>query len=77
MSKSTNFKKLGLRKAKNPGFTKANFSKPEFFTLKDKKDFLYPWKAITKSLILRHFNLKHSIRIEIDALRYAIGQVLS
>ena len=34
-------------------------------------------KAFTKALILRHFDLEYNIRIETDALSYAIGGVLS
>ena len=66
-----------LTKSKKPIFAKANFSRTDFLTTEAKKAFIHLWKAFTKAPILRYFDLKRHIRIETDALGYAIDGVLS
>ncbi len=63
-------------KSKKPYFAKAN-SRTDFLTLGAKKAFIHLRKAFTKALILRHFDLEHHIRIETNALGYAINEVFS
>ncbi len=70
-----------LAKSKKSDLLKANFIKinsfgTDFLTLKAKKTFIHLWKTITKALILKYFDLKYHIQIEIDALGYAISEVL-
>ena len=73
-TKSTKSKKPDLSKA---NFVKDNSSGSDLLTLKAKKAFMHVQKAFTKALILRHFDPKYHICIEIDASGYAIGKVLS
>lgn len=72
----TKFKKSDLAKAKILDFAKVNFFKTYFFTFKAKEVFINLQKAFTKSLILKHFDIKCYICIEIDILEYVIGRVL-
>ena len=48
-----------------------------FLIPKAKKAFTHLQKTFIKAQILHHIDLKHHIHIEIDALRYGIGRVLS
>ncbi len=61
--------------------SKANFAKAnsgtDFLIPGAKEAFIHLQKAFTKALILRHFDPECHIRIETDALGYAIGGVLS
>ena len=50
---------------------------PNFLTSNAKKTFNQLQLAFIRALILQHFDLKSYIWIEIDALGYAIGRVLS
>ena len=50
---------------------------PSFLTPDIKTAFNHLWLAFTKALILWHFDLECHIWIEINALDYAIGDVLS
>ena len=50
---------------------------PIFLTLGAKEVFNHLRQVFTKALILRHFELECHIRIETDALGYAIGRILS
>ena len=52
-------------------------SEAGFFNPKAYLAFTQFRKVFTKALILYHFDLKRYIRIKIDALGYAIGEVLS
>ena len=52
------------------------FSGADFLTSKAKKVFIYLQKSFTKALILKDFDLKCYIRIETNALGYAIDGVL-
>ncbi len=63
-------------KSKKPNFTKAN-SGTDFLTLRAKEAFIHLQKAITKALILKHFDPKRYIWIETNALGYAISEILS
>ncbi len=63
-------------KSKKPNFAKAN-SGTDFLTSGAKKAFIHLQKAFTETPILRHFDLECRIRIETDALGYAIGGILS
>ncbi len=63
-------------KSKKANFTKANFGM-DFLTPRAKKAFIYQRKVFTEALILRHFDPKRHIWIEIDALGYAISGILS
>ena len=68
-----------LVKSKNHDFPK---SRPEeagtgFLTPKARLAFTQLRQAFVKTLILHHFDPKSHIRIETDALGYAIGGVLS
>ena len=49
----------------------------DFLTTGAKKAFIYLQKAFTKAPILRHYNPKRHILIEIDVLGYVIGEVFS
>ena len=51
--------------------------KPTFLTSNAKKAFNQLRQAFTKAPILQHFDLECHIRIETDALGYAIGGVWS
>ncbi len=64
--KLTKPKKSDLIKAQN--FAKANSFETDFLTPKAKKVLIYLWKAFTKTLILRRFDLEYHIRIETNAL---------
>ena len=55
----------------------ATESGPSFFTPKARSAFNRLRLAFTEAPILRHFDSECHIRIEIDALGYAIGSVLS
>ncbi len=68
-------KKLNLLKAQN--FAKTNSSGTDFLILTAKETFIDLQKTFTKALILRHFNPKCHIWIEINTSEYAIGGVLS
>ncbi len=74
-------KKSKLTKSKKSDLSKANFAKvnsrTDFLTSGAKKAFIYLQKAFTKASILRYFDPEYYIRIETDALGYAIGEVLS
>ena len=50
---------------------------PKFLTLDARTAFNCLWLAFTEAPILRHFDPECHIRIETDALGYAIGGVLS
>ena len=76
-AKSAKFKKLKLTKIKKSDFAKANFFKTDFFIFKAKKAFIHLKKIFTKVSILYYFDPKHYIRIETNALEYAIDQILS
>ncbi len=67
---------IKLAKSKKPNFAKVN-SGTDFLTSGAKEAFIYLWKVFTEALILRHFDQECHIRIETDALGYAIGGVLS
>ena len=71
---ATKMAKPKLTKPKESDFT---FFGADFLTSKAKRAFIHLQKAFTKALILRHFDPKCYIRIETDALRYAIDRVLS
>ena len=75
--KSAKSKKPKLIKIKKSDFVEANSSETDFFTSKAKKTFTHLQKAFTKIPIFQHFDLKYYIYIEIDALGYAIGGLLS
>ena len=66
-----------LAKSKKPIFVKFNSSGTDFFTIRVKKAFIHLRKAFIKAPIFRYFNLERHIRIETDALRYAISEVFS
>ena len=51
--------------------------KPNFLTPNAKKAFNQLRLAFIKAPILQHFDLENHIRIETNALGYAIGRVLS
>ncbi len=73
--KLTKPKKSDLVKTQN--FAKTNFFGMDFLTPGVKKAFIHLRKAFIKTPILRYFNLECHIRIEIDIVGYAIGEVLS
>ncbi len=74
-------KKLKSTKSKKSDLPKASFvrvnSATDFLTHKAKKAFIHLQNAFTKALILKHFDPKYYICIEINALGYAITGVLS
>ena len=71
-------KKLKLTKPKRSRLSNAkNNSGTNFLTPRAKKIFIYLQKTFIKALILRHFDPQCYIWIEIDALGYAIGEVLT
>ncbi len=74
--KSAKSKKPKLTKSKKSDLSKAN-SRTDFLTPEAKEAFIHLQKAFTKALILRYFDPECHIRIKTDALRYAIGGVLS
>ncbi len=63
-------------KSKKPNFAKAN-SGTDFLISEAQEAFIHLQKAFTKVLIFRHFDPERHIRIETNALGYAIGEVLS
>ncbi len=69
-------KKPKLTKSKKSDLAKAN-SGTDFLTPKAKKAFIHLQNALTEAPSLRHFDLEYHIRIETDAMGYAIGKVLS
>ncbi len=69
-------KKLKLTKSKKSDLAKAN-SGTDFLTAEAIKAFIYLQKTFIETLILEHFDSKCYIRIETDALGYAISVVLS
>ncbi len=80
-AKSANSKKSKSTKPKKSDLPRANSARvnsgTDFLTPKAKKAFIYLQKAFTEAPIFRHFDPEHHIRIETDALGYAIGGVLS
>ncbi len=66
-----------MTKPKKSDLVKANSSGTDFLTFRAKKTFIYLQKAFTEVPIPRHFDLKYYIRIQTNALGYAIGKVLS
>ena len=54
-----------------------NLKESKFLTSKAKEAFNRLRQAFTKIPILRHFDPKYHIRIETNALGYAIGGVLN
>ena len=79
LSKSWKLAKLRKKLSKSgnlPNFN-AKENGPSFLTPDVRIAFNCLWLAFTKALILRHFHPKWYIWIEIDALGYAIGGVLS
>ncbi len=74
-SKLTKLKKSDLIKTQN--FARANSSGMDFLTFEAKKAFIHLWKAFIKASIFKHFDSECQIRIETEALKYAIGRVLS
>ncbi len=70
--KSAESKKPKLTKSKKSDLPKAN-SGTDFLTPEAKKAFIYLQKTFTKAPILRHFDPECHIRIETNALEYAIG----
>ena len=79
MSKSQNSAKSGKKLSKSGNST--NFDTVEDgskFLISDTRTFFNRlWLAFTETPILQHFDLECHIRIEIDALGYVIGGVLS
>ncbi len=75
--KSAKSKKPKLTKPKRSNLVKAHSSATDFLTSEAKKAFIHLQKAFTEAPVLRHFDPKCHIRIETDALGYAIGGVLS
>ena len=71
--------KLGKKSLKNGNSTNFDATEdgPKFLTPNTKIAFNRLRLAFTKALILRHFDPECHIWIEIDALGYAIGRVLS
>ena len=70
---SKNKKSRNLTHVSNIGATRES----NFLTFATKKAFNHLGLAFIKALILRHFDLESHIRIETDALSYAIGGVSS
>ena len=64
-------------KFKKPIFAKVNSYETDFLTTGAKKAFINLQKTFTKTLILRHFDPDRHIRMETNALGYAISRVLS
>ena len=89
-SKSEKLKSEKTFKSQNSAKSRKKLSKSgnstNFNAIEDEPKFLIPYArtifnrlrlAFTKALILRHFDLECYIRIETDALGYAIGGMLS
>ncbi len=74
-------KRPKLAKSKKSDLPRANFAKVNseinFLTLKAKKAFINLQKAFTKAPIFKRFDPEYHIRIETNALGYAISGVLS
>ena len=66
-----------LVKSKKPIFANANSFETDFLITGAKKAFIHLQKNFTKAPILRHFDPEYYIRIETNALRYTIGEVLN
>lgn len=66
-----------MTKSKKLDFTKANFSKIDFFTSRARFVFIYLWKTFIEALIIYHFHLEFHIQIIMDVLGYHICGVLS
>ena len=79
MSKSQNLAKSGKKLSKSGNSTNFDATEvgPKFLTPDARTAFNCLWLAFTEAPILWHFDLEYHIWIEIDALRYAIGGVLS
>lgn len=64
-SKMSNFTKAKTIKKwvkfKKPDFIKINFIRSDFCISKARTSFIYLSKALTKTLIFKHFNLEHYI----------------
>ena len=85
-AKSQKLSKSGISKGEKPkksskSRNSPNFdakdSGPSFLTPEARSAFNHLWLAFTEAPILRHFDPECHIRIETDALGYAIGGVLS
>ena len=70
-------KSKNLFKSKKSSKSKKAVGSLDFLTLKAKLTFIKLRQAFLKTSILHHFNPKRHIQIEIDALGYTIGGVLS
>ena len=79
MSKFWNLAKLGKKLSKSWNLTNFDATKdgPKFLTPDTRAAFNRLRLAFTEASILRHFDPKCHIWIEIDALGYAIGGMLS
>ena len=78
-SKSQKSAKSGKDSSKSgnlPNFS-ATEAGPSFLTPGAREAFNYLWLAFTEAPILRHFDSECHVRIETNALGYAIGGVLS
>ena len=73
LSKSKNEKSKKSMYMPNIGATE----KSNFLTSNAKKAFNHLWLAFIKAPILQYFDLESHIRIETDALSYAIDRILS
>ena len=69
--------KKGRKTSKSKKLSKSKTVGSDFFTPGAKLAFTKLKQAFFKASILHHFDLEHHIRIETDALGYAIGGVLS
>ena len=67
----------GRKKVQNLSKSKKTVRSLDFFTPGAKLAFTELRQAFIKAPILHHFDPKHHIRVETDALGYAIGGVLS
>ena len=79
LSKSQKLAKSRKKLFKSGNLSNFNAKKnePSFLTPDARMTFNYLWLAFTKILILRHFDPECHIRIETDALGYAISGVLN
>ena len=77
--KSRKLSKSGKRSSKSGNLTNSNAMEDgsKFLTPDARTAFNRLWLTFTKASIFRHFDLECHIRIETDALGYAIGGVLS
>ena len=79
MSKSQNLAKSEKKLSKNGNSTNFDTTKdgPKFLTPNARTAFNHLWLAFTEALILQYFDLKCHIWIEIKALGFFIGTILS